>query len=182
MESYIEDKKNLYTQILEFLEDSDEHNDDKVTKESFEKLINVIKSQQIETDKEEMRQFVEIIKSIGENHHRDHHFNKGINQLLLHYKQQIKQTLSNSEIYHMFEDNKKVVLFLLKQDIITISDEISKEMMNKQENNGNRYCHFFIPELEKFIGEEKMKSVKDELLNEHPNMKLHLQFLRRILF
>ena len=69
MESYIEDKKNLYTSILEFLEEPDEHNDDEFRKESFEKLIKVIKSQQIEGDGEEMRQFLEIIKNISEHHH-----------------------------------------------------------------------------------------------------------------
>ena len=42
--------------------------------------------------------------------------------------------------------------------------------MSKVENNGNRYWHFFIPELENFVGEEKMKFVKDELLKEDPSI------------
>ena len=71
MESYIDVKKYLYTSILEFLEESDERNDDEISKESFQKLINIIKNQHIECDVEEMRQFLEIIKSIGEHHHFD---------------------------------------------------------------------------------------------------------------
>ena len=86
MESYIEDKKNLYTSILEFLEESDEHNDDESMNES-------IKVHPIEGDIEEMRQFLEIIKSIGEHHHRDRHFNERMNQLLFHYKDQIKRDM-----------------------------------------------------------------------------------------
>ena len=124
MESYIKDKKKLYSSILEFLEESDEHNDDEVKTESFDQLIDIFQSQQIEGDVKEMRQFLEIIKSIGENHHRDRHFNENINKLLLHYKDQIKQTFSNTEIFHIFENNKKVVLFLLKEGILTISEEI----------------------------------------------------------
>ena len=96
MESYIANKKNLYASILEFLEESEEHNGNEVKNESFEKLIKIIENQQIEGDVEEMRQFLEIIKSIGEYHHRDQHLNKGVNQILFHYKDQIKQTLSNS--------------------------------------------------------------------------------------
>ena len=165
MESYIEDKKNLYTTILEFLEESDEYNDDESLNESIQELIKV---QQIEGDAEEMRQFLEIVKNIGEHHHRDQHFNERMNQLLLHYKDQIKQTLSNSEIFHIFENNKKIVHFLIKKGIITISDEICQEIENKIENNGNRYWHFFIPELENFVGEEKMKFVKKELLEKDP--------------
>ena len=85
-----------------------------------------------------MRQFLQIVKSIGEHHHRDQQFNKRMNQLLEYYKDQIKQTLSNSEIFHIFENNKKVVLFLLKKkDIITISDELCNEIISKVENNGN---------------------------------------------
>ncbi|KAK8839416.1 hypothetical protein M9Y10_031766, partial [Tritrichomonas musculus] len=168
MESYIEDKKNLYASILEFLEESKDDNDGEVMTESFQQLITVIKSQHIEENAEEMRQFLEIIKSIGLHHHRDQHFNEKMNQLLIRYKDQIKQTLSNLEIFRIFENNKKIVLFLLQNELITISNEIYKEILNKIEKNGNRYWHFFIPELEKFIGEEKMAFIKSELLKKDP--------------
>ena len=108
MESYIEDKRNLYASIHEFLDESDEHNENGSRKESLEKLINIYRSQQIEGDVEEMLQFLEIIKSIGENHHRDQQFNEGMNQLLFHFKDQIKQTLSNSEIFRIFENDGKL--------------------------------------------------------------------------
>ena len=116
-----------------------------------------MRSQQIVEDKEEMHQFLEIINNIGEHHHRDQHFNERMNQLILHYKDQIKQTLSNQEIFHIFENNLKIVHFLLQKDIITISDDIFDEMINKIEHNGKQYCHFFIPELEIFLGEEKTR-------------------------
>ncbi|KAK8854373.1 hypothetical protein M9Y10_016935 [Tritrichomonas musculus] len=51
-----------------------------------------------------------------------------------------------------------------------MTDKICGEMMNKYELNGNRYCHFFYPELEQFLGEEKMKYVKNELLNKSENI------------
>ena len=193
MENYIENKKYLYTSILEFLEESDEDNDDEVRKESFQKLINIINSQQVEKDGEEMLQFLEIIKIIGEHHHRDQHFNEGMNQILLYYKDQIKQTFSNTKIFHIFENNKKIVLFLLKNDIITISDEICNEMINKidynkidynhffireQDDISNQYYHFFIPELENYAGEEKMEFVKNELLKEDPNIFTNYEMKR----
>ena len=169
MESYIEDKKNLYISILNFLEEPDNHNDDKASQKSFQELINIITSQKIEEDAEEMRQFLELIKSIGEHHCRDQQFNERMAQLLLHYKTQIKQTLTNLEIFQIFANNKKTVLFLIQNGIITISDEIYMQIVNKIENNGNRYWHFFIPELENFVGEERMKTAKDELLKKDPN-------------
>ena len=86
MESYIKDKKSLYNSIMDFLDESDEYNDNNASKKSFEKLITLIKSQQIEEDAEEMRQFLELIKSIGDHHQRYREFNERISQLLLHYE------------------------------------------------------------------------------------------------
>ena len=99
-----EDKKNLCPTILKFLEESDEDNDDESKNETIQEIIKV---QQIEGDAEEMRQFLEIVNSIGEHHHRDQHF------------------------------NEKIILFLIKKDIITISDEIYLEIVKKVENNRN---------------------------------------------
>ena len=96
LESYIEDKKNLYTSIHGFLEESDENSE-----KSFQELINIIRNQQFEKDEKEMSQFLEIIKSIEEHHHRAQQFNERMNQLLLHYKDQIKQTMSNIKIFHI---------------------------------------------------------------------------------
>ena len=39
MESYIEDKKCLYTSILEFIEESNEQKDDNIDNEYYQKLI-----------------------------------------------------------------------------------------------------------------------------------------------
>ena len=44
-----------------------------------------------------MHQFLEIIRCVGENHHRNQQFNESMNKLILHFKDQIKQTLSNIE-------------------------------------------------------------------------------------
>ena len=54
MESCIEDKKKLNTSILKFLEESDDHDNEK----SFQNLISIIRSQKIEEDGEEMSQFL----------------------------------------------------------------------------------------------------------------------------
>ena len=168
MESYINNKKKLYTTILEFVEKSGE-NSEAESKEYFQLLSDIMKAQHIERDLEEMKQFILIIKSISENHHHDRYFIKRINEILQYYKEQIKQTLSNIEIYHLFENDKMILLFLFENNIVTITDQIYKEMIGKIESNCNRYWYFFYPEIEKFIGEEKMKDFKNEILSKYPN-------------
>lgn len=69
-----------------------------------------MKNYHLEDDKEEMTQFLLIIKSISGNHHRDINFNKKIKDILQYYKEQIKQALSNDEMFYIFENNKLIVL------------------------------------------------------------------------
>ncbi|KAK8844214.1 hypothetical protein M9Y10_024420 [Tritrichomonas musculus] len=168
MESYIADKKKLHAAILEFLENSDENLDDTVDEECFERLSPILEQQVKDGAFENMKEFLLIIKNISDEH-RVTNFPR-TKQLLLHYKHQIKQTLSNEEIFYIFEDNKLLVHFLLTNDIIRMTDMICKSMMNKYGPKRNRYCHFFYPELERFLGEEKMKWVKNELLNISENI------------
>ena len=115
-----------------------------------------------------MAQFLSILKSISDNHHRDADFNANIKKILKHFQDQIKQTLSNEKIFRIFESNKLIVLFLLKNGIIDFTETIYKELINNIEANGNRYCHFFYPELEKLKGAKAMKSIKDEILSIDP--------------
>ena len=159
MESYIDCKKKLYHTILEFLDESEKEN-----QEIFEELCDNMRNIHIEGDREEMRHFLLTIKSISDNHHRNANFNQKIKKILQHFGEQIKQTLSNYQIFQIFAKNKLIVLLLLKNDIITITNRIYNRIINIVEPNGNRYCHFFYPELEKFKGEEEMKSIKEEIL------------------
>lgn len=63
MESYIEEKKKLYTIIHEFLENDDDEKYDIINnKKYFHEISEIIKSQKIERNCEEMKQFLQIIK------------------------------------------------------------------------------------------------------------------------
>ena len=52
--------------------------------------------------------------------------------------------------------------------MITIDDQIYQEIISITEKNGNRYCHFFYPELKEAFGEEKTKEIKEDLLIKCP--------------
>ncbi|KAK8843295.1 hypothetical protein M9Y10_025150 [Tritrichomonas musculus] len=179
MENYIQDKELLYNAILEFIDYPNDNSNNSGSELCFYSLTKIIKNQQIEKDREEMQEFLQIIKSIIDNHHRDNNFLPKLEKIFQYYKNQIKQTLSNIEIYHIFESNKKVLLYLLQNNIVTITDSIYSEMINKVESNGNRYCYFFYPEIENFVGEEKMKDVKNELLSKDPNFFDNYQYKRK---
>ena len=134
-EKYIDEMKKLYFAILDFLESSDENYNDILNTESFQSLIKVVHDLQIDNDQEGIQQFLQMINDISDNHCRNYDFNKKVNQLLLHYKNQIEQTLSNHDIYQIFRNNKILLLFLLQNQIITITQPIYDDIITKIESN-----------------------------------------------
>lgn len=85
---HLNTKKIPYDKLLNYLENSDEN------KEEFEKLIECIDIQQDEKDRDKINEFLLLITSIANNHHRDENFFKKY-QILLNYKEQIKKTFSD---------------------------------------------------------------------------------------
>lgn len=60
-----------------------------------------------------MHQFLEIISRIGEHHHHNQNFNEKMNQILLYYQEQIKQTMPNDETFDAFYNRKKLVHLII---------------------------------------------------------------------
>ena len=107
LSEYIESKKQLYQKVIEFLEEESNTEDD------LSKFIETLNDFNLDTDKDELLSFLHLISSIVNNHYRTPELISKTEHILLHYKDQIKQTWSNLEIFHTFENNKKVILFLL---------------------------------------------------------------------
>lgn len=80
MEGYIDRKKKLYSTILNFLEESEEMN-----QQSFKQFCENLSSFEIEGDREEITQFLLTINNISTNHHRDANFIQKIKEILQFY-------------------------------------------------------------------------------------------------
>lgn len=156
-QKYVEEKNELYSSLIEFLENSDVYID------GFEHLIQIINIEQIEGNREEIEHFLYLIHHISNNHQRSKYFFQKIFQIIEYYKDQIKQTFSNIEIFNIFRSNKLILLFLFENRIIKLDDQIYQQIIDTIEGNGNRFCHFFYPEIKEFLGSEKVKDIETEL-------------------
>lgn len=162
---YLDWKKELYQSLISFLENPNSNEKD------FQNLIEIIGIQNHKEDREEFENFLKLIANISSNHHYDKLFFEKIFQIIIHYIPQIKQIFSNFEIYCIFEENLKVLLFLFESKIISIDDQIYEQMIFTQNQNEKfSYCHFFYPEITKFLGEEKTEDIKKELLSLDSNI------------
>lgn len=115
---YIQEKKEIYSNLMNFLENSD--NDDN----SFQQLIDIFNNQEEDKFRTKIEEFLQLISIIADNHHREETFFTRIFQIIQNYKEKIEQTFSNIELFNMFQNNKKILLYLFKNKIILISGAI----------------------------------------------------------
>ena len=123
-QEYIEIKKRLQTSLLDFL------SNDENTEEHFEQLISIINDQNIKDDANEFRLFLYLINTISNNHYRHKNFLIKIENIILFFKKEIKIFLSNDEIFLIFKNNRRILLFLIENDIIQMNYFISKKIVN----------------------------------------------------
>ena len=164
LQKYIDSKKEFYSSVLNYLESSDCSDDE------FKSLIKIIDVQQFDKSDKEYEHFLLMIEHISNNHHRDEIFLKKIFQILQYYKNQIKKTLSNLQIFNIFRANKMLLLFLIENEIIEVDENIFREINNTYENNGNRYCDFFYPEIKKFLDQSQREEIEAKLLSKEDNI------------
>ena len=158
IKTYFAKKKEFYDKLLRFLEDYEINNAD------LEIIFKNIKID-LTNDKEEMIHLLQLLTSISNNHHRYRNFNDKVKQIFEFFKEEIKQTLSNLELFDIIKSNKILLIFLFEKRILTIDSYITKELKNKQEPNGIKYSDFFIPELKMYSKEEE----EDEIMKNYEN-------------
>ncbi|KAK8896811.1 hypothetical protein M9Y10_014732 [Tritrichomonas musculus] len=162
IKKYVSEKKEIYNILLKLLEDSESNETDF---QNFFECINLQK----ERSREKFTHLFQLITNIANNHHREKTFFQTICQIIDYYQGLIKQTFSNIDIYNIFKSNKLILLYLFEKEIIVIDGIIAQEIYKTVETNGNRYCHFFYPEIKKFLKEYQIQCIENELLSKDPN-------------
>lgn len=140
IQKYIDSKNKLLTHFLSFIDsfETDKQN------EFFKSLDD----QKFDENLEEFRLFIRLLMIISNYHYRYSGFFKKIEQIILHFKNLIKQNYSNYEIYRLFCSNRRIVLFLIEQKII----KMDLEIVNSFSNNCLYLCYFY-PEIKDIVSE-----------------------------
>ena len=131
------------------------------TSKNFINLVNNIKNQNIFENSDNIHEIMIIINKISKNHSRHQNLIQRTEKILNHYKDQIKQTFSNSRIFNFFKHNKRVLLFLIQQKIVVIDDEILHDfILNKKYVN---YKFYFFNEIKEKLTSDMKKSIEAEM-------------------
>ncbi|KAK8871525.1 hypothetical protein M9Y10_007254 [Tritrichomonas musculus] len=137
---YIQKNTDIYHNILEFI---DSGTDDE---KEYQKIFQSLET----TNKDEVRLFILMIFKISQNHFRFPYFFKKIESLILHFESQIKIFFNDDDIYNMFENSPRVLLFLIQKGFCT-SENIDHSDL------------YFYPEIRNKIKEEKKENLENQI-------------------
>ena len=119
----------------------------------------------IKEDRYKLKITLHLLSKIVKNHNRPQHFFEKIENLLLFFKDKIKQSYSNFEIFKIFKNNKRILLFLINQNFLTINEQIY--LFLKQSTkiyHYAKYLDYFYQELKPFY--ENISKIETENFEE----------------
>ena len=153
IEEFIEKKKSIQVALLEFLED------ESIAEENYENFLKSVSEYQITEDKYKLKSVLQLINAVGNNHRRVKNFFCKLEQILVHFKKDIEKYFKNSEIFEVFENNKRILLFLIEEKIMIIDEYIASRIARRK-----YLAEYFAPELKPFFPEEFIKKYGDKNL------------------
>ena len=163
-QQYIDEMQKVYEKILAFIDD--ETNDGAI----FKDLNTTFEDLQINDNQYKLKSILHILSKIVDNHHRPPNFFTSIEQILNFFKDNIKKFFSDWEIFRIFKKNKRILLFLIDEKIITIDEYIFHEIIQPKYVE-LKYPHYFAPEIRPFINKKSYpinKRLIDQINKEIP--------------
>lgn len=144
----------IQEKILEFLEND--------TTDLYENII-LFDEQKILEDKHKLKSLLYIISAISKYHFRTAHFFDKLEYIINLYKGQILKTFTNLELFDIFKNSKRFLLFLFEEKFL-IPEKCIFKVISQPEYVKMGYIDYFIPEFSSFIVKKSIKNI--ELFNE----------------
>lgn len=161
IQDYLSQRKDVQRALLQFLDQEED------IEEDYQNFINIIIHKKIQENPYDLKEILNLIVKIADDHQRNSTFFSKIEKILLYFKDSIKKFYFNSDIYNIFRSNKRIILFLFKSEIV-IPDEYIAHSINREEYKNKNYFEYFYPEFRNFkeFQDEKRKEEDHELFEE----------------
>ena len=150
--------EEIQTSLLEFL------NSESDSDETFQNPKDVFNNFNICGDKHNFKLFLQFILNISNDYNRQHSFFDKIEIILNLFKEDIKKNFTDKEIFNIFKSNKRILLYLFEEKIITIDDYIG-DTITKNKYIILKYPQYFAPELKPLINEDWFIENKFDYIN-----------------
>lgn len=160
LNEYLEKMRGIQKDLLGYL-DNEEN-----IEEAFINLINIFDSHKIKENRHELKSILRLILKITKNHYRYPNFFSKIEKIINYLKDEIKKIFSNFEIFMIFKTSKRILLFLLKENIMSIDTNISAIMMNDKYKKANYHFYFF-SEMKPFLDSKLREEIEKEIQSDY---------------
>ena len=150
MQSYLEKIKTIQTNLLEFIEENNN------SEEKYQNLIKSLDDHKVKENQHELELFVHLLVKVADNYYRTTNFFDKIEQILTFLKESITEKFTNIEIFKLFSSNKRILLFLIDEKMMTIDERIASIMQDGKYKEAN-YPDYFSPEMKPFKKQEAEK-------------------------
>ena len=141
---YLERLQLIHINILKFIDM--EAN----IEENYQNVINIFEEQKIRENIHETKLILRMLSTIANNHCHSTNFYSKIEKLIFYFKNEIIKEFKKNEICKIFDFNKRIVLFLIKEQIAIMDEPLANELIELN------YQRYFYPE---------MNALRDELKN-----------------
>lgn len=108
VQELISERKELYTNFMNMIEAADDS-------QSYLSFVDLCERKEIKEKREEIMFIMHMMIEVSENHYRNANFFDKIEKIIFHFKDQIKQALSDSELYLLCKNNKRMLYFMFKE-------------------------------------------------------------------
>ena len=158
IEQHIEKMKLIQNKLIEFI------CDDEKVEINFQNLNIIFNDLKISENQHFFKEVLHLIIKIYNNYAKPDFLDK-MTRIFLIFKDKIKQTFSNIEIFNIFKTNKRILLFLIEEKIFVIDKTISS-IMTSANYWSFKYDYFFYPEMKNFLNEKLNKQIESKIPND----------------
>lgn len=149
---YFDEMQTIHQYILHNYLESDDYEN---TLQSFSIIFPGIRE-----NKHKLKCTLHIIAKMANNHYRSEDFWPKIEKILLFFKENIKQSFSNEEIFTIFKSNKRIILFLLNNNILNPQKTFLLHLSIQKYKN-HKYFIFLFNEFKKIYSERFVENNKE---------------------
>ena len=141
-QEYLVKKKTLQKTFLEYLDNQSN------CEENYENLICLVNDQKIKNDENEFRLFLRLLDTVSNNHFRTKDFFSKIEKIIIFFKEEFNKHLTDDDIFTIFSFNKRILLFLIENDILHLNRYLSHELTT---HKIEYYDIYFYDEINKYF-------------------------------
>ena len=158
IQKYLEKIKDFQRNLLNYL-------DDEIEEQEYHNMIKYLQDQFDSKEIQEIKETLQLILNIVNNHHRSPNFWEKVDKFLINFKDSLQRNMTNFEIFDFFKSNKRILLFLIKESIIEI-DQSVLNVINDSKFWNEQYIKYFLIESKQFISELLYQEIKENLNND----------------